>query len=70
MILVEIISIPFNPKYLFPLVRYFGLTIYATTTLVYLIFLVSGFLLVEDGVVQGFVEEDSKEDPVTRIGGK
>ena len=70
MILVEIISIPFNPKYLFPLFRYFGLTLYATTTLVYLIFLVSGFLLVEDGVVQGFVEEDSKDEPLPRIGGK
>ena len=61
MILIEVISTPFSPKYLFPLFKYFGLTIYATTTLIFLIFLVSGFLLVEDYVISSFVEEREEE---------
>ena len=65
MILIEVISTPFNPKYLFPLFKYSGLTVYATTTLIFLIFLVSGFLLVEDYVIQSFVEE--REDEISKI---
>lgn len=57
MILIEVISTPFNPKYLFPVFKYGGLTLYATTTLIFLIFLITGFLLVEDYVISSFVEE-------------
>ena len=71
MILIEVISIPFNPKFLFPLFKYMGMTFYATTFLIYLIFLISGFLLVEDGVIQGFVEEkDAQSQPFASKGTK